>query len=170
MVIRRSRVSTFTRRVWLAILPSDFSSSPAGALSPSGWANLASSAAVTASASGPAVSRNARSSSSRPTSPTRSGRSSCWKGIDPAAAGGAGAGARGSVGGRGRSTSRGGSGDRGGRRNRARRFHHQALELADEIGVHARRLVLLLLELVEDLLDPVDGREGAGARVAGHRH
>jgi hypothetical protein len=55
----------------------------------------------------------------------------------------------------------------GGRRGRV---EHHALELADEICVRAGRLGLLLLELVEDLLDAVDGGEDERHGLAGHRH
>src|SRR5262249_13657457 len=43
-------------------------------------------------------------------------------------------------------------------------------ELADEVGVGAGRLLLLLLQVVENVLDPVDGGQDHRDGLAGHRH
>ena len=112
IVIRCSSVSTFTRSVWLAILPSVFSSSapPAGfsgaGFSAAGFAAFAAGAGGGggAAGAGAAVSRGTpRSSSSSGTSPRRKGRSSTRKasvpavGAGAAAAGAAGSGAAGAA-------------------------------------------------------------------------
>ena len=103
--------------------------------------------------SGPGASRNARSSSSSETSPGRSGRSSTWWTSEPRRRFGLGAGA---------------ASCRSMRRDRFGRRHMP--EHADEIGVGAFRLALVLLEPAEHLLEPVDGRQDERDGLAGDRH
>ena len=51
-----------------------------------------------------------------------------------------------------------------------RAFHGHVLELSDQIGVGAFRLLLVLLEPAEHFLQPVDGGENQRDGIAGHRH